>query len=744
MITIVALAGSLLASQDSWKPADNPLMTRWARDVSPESVHPEYPRPQMVRKAWTNLNGLWDYAILPRDAGPPEKYDGKILVPFPVESALSGVKKTVGPDKRLWYRRTFAAPKGDRLLLHFGAVDWRAEVWVNGKGVGEHKGGYDSFTFDITDHLREGEQELVVAVWDPTNAGFQPRGKQVAKPRGIWYTSVTGIWQTVWLEPVPETRIRGIRMEPDADRGVLRLTVDVAGALPVTVHAEARDGDRVVGKVSLGTAGKPFDLAIEDPKLWSPDSPHLYDLKVVLMAGGNVADAVESYFGLRKIEIRKGPNGFNRLFLNSQPLFQFGPLDQGWWPDGLYTPPTDAALRHDIEVTKKLGFNMLRKHVKVEPARFYTHCDRLGMLVWQDMPNGDRHIRRNQPDMKRSPESAENFRREYRALIDAHFNHPSIVVWVPFNEGWGQFETDAVLEWTKKYDPTRLVDGPSGWADRGTGDIHDMHRYPGPAMPDPEDKRAVVLGEFGGLGLPMEKHLWWNKRNWGYRTYKTKEELRSHYDGLIRRLRPLIGSGLAAAIYTQTTDVEGEVNGLMTYDREVVKFDPAHLARLHAPLYKPQPKRIVKVIVPASRKKGQTWRYATSKPADGWEKPDFDDTGWKAGPGGFGRADTPGAVVRTPWKGKQIWLRRTFELKDPSVENPHLRILHDEDAEVYVNGTRVAAMKGYTSRYVDLPFEAPAEFRAGRNTIAVHCRQTIGGQYIDVGILEVREEEVRK
>jgi hypothetical protein len=356
-----------------------------------------------------------------------------------------------------------------------------------------------------------------------------------------------------------------------------------------------RDGDEAVSEASLdfstsedgeSTASLEVFLPIKDPKLWSPDTPFLYDLQAQLDWNGNPSDEVKSYFGMRKIEVRKAADDHQRLFLNNQPMFHFGPLDQGWWPDGLYTAPTDEALRYDIEATKKLGFNACRKHVKVEPDRWYYWCDKLGLLVWQDMPNGDRHIGRDDPDLERSAESAANYRREYKALIDTHYNHPCIVIWVPFNEGWGQFATDEILAWTHEYDPSRLVDGPSGWTDRGTGDIHDIHSYPGPDMPEPEEQRAVVLGEFGGLGLPMEGHLWWNKRNWGYRTYDNIETLRDNYDQLMVKLLPLIQRGLAAAIYTQTTDVEGEVNGLMTYDRKVIKFDPEHVSEIHAEFYK--------------------------------------------------------------------------------------------------------------------------------------------------------------
>ena len=573
-------------------------MTPWAADVSPTQALPEYPRPQFVREVWQNLNGLWEYAIRPVDEEQPDAFDGPILVPFAAESALSGVMQPVGPDKNLWYRRTFTAPplgEDERLRLHFGAIDWRSKVWVNQQPVGEHQGGYDAFWLDITDAIRdEGPQEIVVRVWDPANEGFQPRGKQVIEPKGIWYTSVTGIWRTVWLEPVPAARIESLKLTPDVDQQAIQVdaTLTLPRASSATLTLTVRDGDKTVseGSITLAPSGDPAQpkilLKVENAKLWSPTEPFLYDLHAKLESNDQVTDQVRSYFGMRKIELRKDKAGIPRLFLNNQPLFQFGPLDQGWWPDGLYTAPTDEALRYDIEVTKQLGFNACRKHVKVEPDRWYYWCDKLGLLVWQDMPNGDRHIGREDADLERTAESAENYRREFQALIDTHYNHPSIVIWVPFNEGWGQFETNNILAWTSQYDPTRLVDGPSGWTDRGTGDIYDIHSYPGPAMPEPEERRAVVLGEFGGLGLPMKDHLWWNKRNWGYRTYEELATLRTNYDQLMTKLQPMIGRGLAAAIYTQTTDVEGEVNGLMTYDRKVIKFDPEHVSQIHAEFYR--------------------------------------------------------------------------------------------------------------------------------------------------------------
>jgi beta-galactosidase/beta-glucuronidase len=579
-----------------WQPANGPLMTRWAERISPKNAHREYPRPQMVRKKWLNLNGLWDYAIVHKSQPQPDVFDGQILVPFPVESALSGVMKPIGRENRLWYRRTFRIPrtwKGRNVLLHFGAVDWETTVWVNGNELGTHRGGYDPFSLDITDALKQtSEQQIVVSVWDPTNAGTQPRGKQVDKPGGIWYTAVTGIWQTVWLEPVSEAYIKSIKITADIDNKSVRVTATcpstghtTADPADYSVEVEVKDGWFTKAK-NKGKAGEEIVLNIKKPKLWSPDSPFLYDMKVTLKdEKRKKVDAVGSYFGFRKIEVRKDKEGINRLFLNNEPLFQFGPLDQGWWPEGLYTAPSDAALRYDIEVLKKLGYNMLRKHVKVEPARLYYWCDKLGLMVWQDMPNGDKHIGRRDPDLQRSPQSAQQFETELTAMISNLYNHPSIVMWVPYNEGWGQWDTPRIVNMINELDPTRLVNNASGWVDRGAGDVHDIHSYPGPAAPPAEEKRAGVLGEFGGLGLPVKGHTWQDENNWGYRSFETRKELTDAYIKLIDNLRSLIGDGLSAAVYTQTTDVEIEVNGLMTYDRQMVKIDVKKAAEANKRLY---------------------------------------------------------------------------------------------------------------------------------------------------------------
>lgn len=750
-VSILALFAALFAlsgfaSAAEWKMQKGPLVTRWAKDVSPDKVLPEYPRPQMVRKEWVNLNGLWQYAVRPKGEEKAAKWDGEILVPFAIESALSGVMKTVKNDERLWYRRTFARPamqKDGRLLLHFGAVDWEATVYVNGKEVGSHRGGYTPFSFDITDALKEGdEQELVVAVWDPTDRGYQPRGKQIHNPHGIWYTAVTGIWQTVWLEPVGKTYIGSLGMSCDFDKKTITIKAPIVGGTQKHLPFVSLISDGKAIDVESKTEGDTVTISVPEALEWTPDSPHLTRIRVTAInwQSSEELDSVDSYFALRKIEFKKDSAGVNRLFLNNESLFQYGPLDQGWWPDGLYTAPTDEALAFDVEMTKKFGMNMCRKHVKVEPARWYYHCDRLGLLVWQDMPNGDGHIGANDPDITRSAESEANYRREWQEIMDTCRNYPCVVAWVPFNEGWGQFKTNEILEWTKKYDPTRLVDGPSGWTDRGGGDMHDMHMYPGPGMFPLSDKRASVLGEFGGLGLPVKGHLWQDRDNWGYRTYQSKEELTMQYERLIRKLRPLIGNGLAAAIYTQTTDVEGEVNGLMTYDREVIKFDVERMAELHKKLYGPQPKIEIKPVVATSEREGQTWKYTTAKPAEGWDKPDFDASKWQEGPAGFGALNPPGSRVRTEWKTKDIWIRRSFKLP-AGLDKSRLqfRLHHDENTEIYVNGVLAGKTEGYTTEYIELELDAKGReaLKDGENVIAVHCRQTGGGQYIDVGLVEV-------
>jgi len=576
-VTLVVLLNCSTAMSE-YKSADNPLMTIWAEDISPQTVHREYPRPQLNRGRWKNLNGLWDYAITKRDADKPREFDGQILVPFPIESALSGVKKKVGKENKLWYRTSFIVPVGwsaSEIMLNFGGVDWDSTVWVNGKKVGSHRGGYDPFSLNITDALKEsGPQQLILSVWDPINDGDQPRGKQVKDPQGIWYTSVTGIWQTAWLEPVNPVHIESVKIVPDIDTDSVTITADYAGSVKNCKLAARITHSFLTEIEQAGPAGETLSINIENPQLWSPDSPSLYDLSLTLKdSDGKTIDEIESYFGMRKVALGKDKNGTTRIFLNNKPLFNYGPLDQGWWPDGLYTAPTDDALKYDIAITKRLGFNTARKHVKVEPRRWYYWCDRMGLLVWQDMPSGDDFVQKGTADLQRSAQSAEQYSLELKRMIDTLYNHPCIITWVPFNEGWGQFNSERVTNWIEEYDPTRLVDTASGWADRGVGDMIDIHQYPGPAAPQPESDRVAVLGEFGGLGLPVENHTWQKKKNWGYRNLKSKEQLTGTYVELIEELKPMVKDSLGAAIYTQTTDVESEVNGLMTYDRRIIKMD---------------------------------------------------------------------------------------------------------------------------------------------------------------------------
>jgi beta-galactosidase/beta-glucuronidase len=581
-VTVLLFLCLGLSLSAQWKPAGEKIKTEWANKVNPKLVLPEYPRPIMERKEWKNLNGLWNYAIQEVGKSAPAKYDGQILVPFAVESSLSGVMKEVGAKNELWYNTTFNIEsnwKGQNILLHFGAVDWKTEVWLNGVKIGSHTGGYTPFSFDITPFIAGTTQQLTVKVWDPSNEGPQPRGKQVKNPEGIWYTPVTGIWQTVWIEPINKKNITTLKTTPNIDQNVINIKPEVAGEsygdiIEVTVYEDSKT--IATGKASVG---ENLEIVLNNPKLWSPESPFLYKTNVKLISNGKVVDQVKSYFAMRKIGSKRDANGVLRMQLNNKDYFQFGPLDQGWWPDGLYTAPTDEALKYDIAKTKELGFNMIRKHVKVEPERWYTHCDELGILVWQDMPSGD-----EQPiwqdkkyfegtELQRTPKSEEIYKKEWKAIMDHLYSYPSIVVWVPFNEAWGQFKTVEITEWTKNHDPSRLVNSSSGGNHFQTGDILDLHKYPGPELYLYDARRITVLGEYGGIGLPLEGHLWKANDNWGYIKFKNATEVTNEYIKYAKELKKLVKTGFSAAVYTQTTDVEGEVNGFMTYDRKVDKMD---------------------------------------------------------------------------------------------------------------------------------------------------------------------------
>ncbi len=592
----------------NWKPVPGNIMTRWARDVSPDNVWAEYPRPQMVREDWKNLNGLWDYAITPRGAAQPE-FEGKILVPFGIESALSGVKRPLQPDEWLWYHRNFTIPEewsDQRILLHFGAVDWECTVWVNEQEVGCHQGGYLPFYFDITDQLLAGDNEIIVQVWDPSDQSWIARGKQVLKPKGIWYTAVSGIWQTVWLEPVPETYVHRLKLTPNIDTETLKISVDLRGnSGDFKIIATAGNRNQEVATAS-GSDDETLTLTIPEPQLWSPDHPFLYDLHLDVFQADCQVDQVSSYFGMRKFSMEPDETGQQRLCLNNEPLFHYGPLDQGYWPDGLHTPPSEAALRYDVEFVKEIGCNMIRKHIKVEPARYYYDCDRLGMIIWQDMPNGGKAVgdvtailaimfrkftRRDTGMYWRAgrgrKESRDDYWRELQEMVDHLHNFPSIGMWVPFNEAWGQFEANKVANWLKTYDPTRPIDHASGWFDQDGGDFRSIHTYFKALSPEkPNEKRGVILSEFGGYALKLPDHIWNPDSEFGYRKYKTSEELTTAYIDLLEtQLKPWIKMGLSGAVYTQTTDVEIEINGYLTYDRAVVKMDEEKITITHRNLY---------------------------------------------------------------------------------------------------------------------------------------------------------------
>ena len=584
ILPIIATVMASALNVAAYHPVGDRIKTTWGENINPHGVWQEYPRPVMERGYWKNLNGLWKYAITPVSASAPTGYQGEILVPFCAESALSGVGKEVGKDNALWYERSFTIPrtwKEYHVMLNFDAVDWECKVWVNDIFVGTHTGGFAPFSFDITPALnKKGDNTLVVRVWDPTDNGPQPRGKQVSNPNGIWYTPVTGIWQTVWLEPVPETHISSLKILPDIDANTLSIRTDVnVDNFDGIVEVDVLENGKTVAK-GRSLANQSVTIAMPNsPKLWSPDSPNLYDLDISIYSDGKRIDSVKSYAAMRKFSIKRDNDGIMRLQLNNKDLFQFGTLDQGWWPDGLYTAPSREALFFDIDKTKSLGFNMIRKHIKVEPPAWYTHCDRTGMIVWQDMPSGDEVGPWQQfqyydgTELKRSEFSETTYRKEWEEIMDALYNYPCIAMWIPFNEGWGQFKTEEIARWTKKKDPSRLVNASSGGNFFHCGDILDLHSYPAPDMFMYDAQRATVLGEFGGMALPVEGHLWTPDRNWGYIQFKSSEELTDTYVKYIRKLKDLVPRGFSAGVFTQPTDVEIEVNGLMTYDRKVIKVD---------------------------------------------------------------------------------------------------------------------------------------------------------------------------
>jgi len=752
------------AGAQDWKPVPGHIMTQWAADISPDNVWKEYPRPQMVRKEWLNLNGLWDFSIvLGTDNTPSRRYDRKILVPFCVESALSGIKETVTGSQEMMYRRNFRLPegwKGKRVLVNFQASDYRTKVWVNGKFIGEHIGGYDSFQFDITDALGSlAEHEISLVIWDPSNTGTQTVGKQtlygLSKGR---YTPTSGVYQTVWLEPVEDVSINKLKILPDVDLSTLTVDVFIKGwSYDHMIKVQAFDKGIMVAS-GEGAPGKPVVLSLKNPKLWSPDSPYLYDLKVSLTQNGKIVDEVDSYFGMRKISMARDAAGFMRIHLNNREIFQFGPLDQGYWPDGILTPPSDEALKYDVEYLKKIGCNMDRVHIKVQPERFYYWCDKLGILVWQDMISPASNPIRSQSG------GGKMWEEEWETIMDQLYNYPSIVMWIVFNESWGQFDTERITDWTKKKDPTRLVTPASGWVDRNAGDIRDFHDYtvyPSMGWTPKNYPRAMVLGEGGGHELIVRDHLWTPDIKIDERVDRagdlirevvnTKEDLDERYSLWVENLWYLKKYGLNAVVFTQISDVENELNGWMTYDRKVSKLPVERFAELHNKLYTPAPRQ-GKYILPLSMNSPQRWGYASSEPSAEWYKAGNNGK-WNSGNGPFGKELMNVPDVNTIWETGTLYLQKDFNLSSIP-QRLALVGYHHGLADIYINGEfaiQVNNLRRWDPEIkvseVPLPEKAMKLLKRGNNHIAIkyefgsivqssaYSNQAPTSNFFDLGLL---------
>ncbi len=737
----------LAAASDAgaWQMKQGPLMTPWAALIDTNNPLPEYPRPQLVRTNWLNLNGIWQFQPDATNDPVPtgQTLSSQILVPYPMESAISGVMQY---SEFSLYRQLFTVPpawSGKRIILHLDAVDWQATVYVNGQNVGTHKGGYDPFSYDITPYLNGGSNELIVQVYNPVDNGGQPRGKQTLSPGGIMYTSSTGIWQPVWLEPVDASGVNNLQIVPDVDNARLRLTVNTYATAGVTVVATVSSNGVAVNSLS-GAPQTELDIPVPNPNLWSPESPFLYNLQITVIHSGVTNDSVTSYFGMRKISISV-VNGVPKIFLNNSAYFGMGPLDQGFWPDGIYTAPTDAALEYDLLQEKALGFNAVRKHIKVERQRWYYWADKLGLLVWQDMPSCNSYTGNPSPPAV----DPVDFQAELTAMVTNHWNSPCIIMWDIFNEdqgeagsgdGVGQASTASLVSLVKTMDPSRLVNQASGGAYFGVGDVLDSHSYPDPGDPT-SGTQAPVDGEFGGIAWHVTGHLWNPAQaGTGYLLASSTNNIATLYDGYITEavnFKSAANGGLNAAIYTQITDVENECNGLMTYDR-LVKPDPNKIAISNQKAI--SGKLTVTTVLPTSQSVPQTWQWTTNTPASNWYATNFNATGWSTGVGGFGTAD-PGVTPNTAWTTPgYIYLRRTFNpgtLTPLQMSNLVFTTYHDEDVAIYINGVLAGSASGYSTAYVSVPI-TPQGLAAiipnGTNVLAVSCHQTTGGQFIDVGI----------
>ncbi len=744
---MLTFSGSVHA-QSTWTKQTAPVMTPWGEQLTADNVWQEYPRPSMKRQEWMNLNGVWKYfkrtSINYDYERNASSFSKAILVPFPVESALSGIMdKSYSSNRRAthMYRRTFTLPEsfsGKNVLLHFGAVDWRCYIYVNGQLAGTHDGGSVPFALDITSLLKEsGTQELQVAVWDPTDGG-QPNGKQSVSPSGIWYTPNSGIWQTVWLEPVSPTHIESYEPIPDIDNSNVSIKVKTSASCSVTLTV--KDGDNTIVE-QTGPSDQTFTLPIPSAKLWSPDEPNLYDLEITAKEQGQEVDKVTGYFGMRKFS-RGMVNGRPAVLLNNKPLYMYGPLDQGWWPDGLLTPPSYEAMVYDLQVMKDFGMNMVRKHIKLENDLWFEWCDRHGLVVWQDMPSGCGSGAIGNLDY-----AMQNFYRENEELIEATRQHPCIGAWVVWNEGWGQHAEHGMAHTMRavnsvmnaNHDPGRFVHAVTGWTDVEMGDFLDVHSYPSPgAATNAVNERVASCGEFGGINLFIENHMWAGS-DVNYTTVEDAETYANLYDRYTDRLGELQQEkGLWMSVYTQITDVEQECNGILTYDRKVLKVSPAQQQMMRDKILRTINSRYkdVSTIVPAGDENSSIqWKYTTTEPAADWFTTDFAASGWKTGSAGFGGGG------RTPWSSSDIWIRRTFKINSFDMSRlPDLRLwlFHDEDAEIYINGLLAAKMTGYNTKYETWPMLPEAlqslKFDGTDNVIAIHCKQTTGGQFIDCGL----------